>query len=390
MLLLPLLLAAHPLQAQECGVGNVALVHDLSQVAFTEWSGQVDELLSALYSGQDTAATKEAVNALAEEVGKAEEEGRLDAEDSAKLQDALSYLWHRADELEKGWQAVAEGRFGDARTQANQLADRVRETSESGMLCEEEKDGLVAAAWRLWNIADGLSKTEGLFAAGDRQGAMDKANEVAELAKEYLGYGQISEAQQQAAQTQAQRLHEEASKLSEQSAVSRTPYYNQYDNRIDGGGSCQNTSVAMALGSYGVTVTPDTISSRFGTDKAKTPSGVAEVFNAYASEAGIPQRMRGHYDGTFEGMKQLLDEGKPVIIHGYFTAGHVVVVTGYDETGYFVNDPAGVWAETWKGGYHGSYDGERVHYGKAAFEQAVGTWDGSTPAPLYYAEVYTP
>ena len=171
--------------------------------------------------------------------------------------------------------------------------------------------------------------------------------------------------------------------------VEQVPYFNQYDNGINPGGSCQNTSVAMALQHYGVKITPDTISaSSFGTSTAKSPSGAARVFNHYAARAGIPQRMTGHTTGTFDDLKAELDKGHPVVINGYFTAGHVVLVTGYDESGYFANDPAGQWSERFEGGYAGQpYDGRAVHYGKAAFEQAVGTWDGVTVAPLSYTTI---
>ncbi len=174
----------------------------------------------------------------------------------------------------------------------------------------------------------------------------------------------------------------------EQSVVESTPYYNQYDNDINKGGSCQNTSIAMVLGLYGADVSPDDISRRFGTRKGQTPEGVAEIFNIYAAEYGLGERMEAERSGSFSELKAILDEGKPVIINGYFTRpGHVIVVTGYDENGYFVNDPAGVWNETWKGGYQGSYDGRGVHYDNATFETAVGTLDGRTPEPLWYGKV---
>jgi len=177
----------------------------------------------------------------------------------------------------------------------------------------------------------------------------------------------------------------------EPNIVETTPYFSQYDNDINKGGSCQNTSIAMVLGLYGADVTPDEISRRFGTYKGQTPEGVADIFNTYAAENGIDERMQPERSGSISDLKAQLDEGKPVIINGYFTRpGHVVVVTGYDENGYYVNDPAGVWSETWKGGYQGSYDGRSVHYDNESFETAVGTMDGRTPYPLWYGEVYSP
>lgn len=342
MLLLPALLVLAPSLAQDCGTSNLELVTDIQAV------------------------TQPAV---------------LDAVEPAVAPDEP---W--ADELEQGWEALERGDLTDARTLASAAADLIREAAALGTVSEEEKQALLAEAWRLWTLADGLTKAD---SARGRE-AMDQAHETAELARQYSGHGQITPAQREAVLEHASRLYERA-KNGGTSIVNRVPWFSQYDNGIDPGGSCQNTSLAMALGLYGVVVQPDDISRRYGTDLGKSPEGVARIFNAYASEEGIAQRIDSHRDGTFEDMKRLLDEGKPVIIHGYFTgSGHVVVVTGYDDTGYFVNDPAGVWSERWVGGYQGSYNGRGVHYGTRAFETAVGTWDGNTPAPLWYGEVHTP
>jgi hypothetical protein len=387
-MLLSLLLTVASAPAQDCGSTNVALIHDVSAAAMTEWSSTVHDALSELTSAADAAQAKEDAHDVSDRVREAQEVGSITPEDAAKLLDAMSYLWNRADELERGWEAILDGDFDEARDQAKLVADRVRQATEQGYLCEEQKSALLAQAWRLWNLADGLTKAE----AASGEESKEKAHAVAEMAREYGSYGQISPEQQAGVEKQAGRIYEVGSNATSpdgsKSIVNRVPYFNQYDNRINPGGSCQNTSIAMALGLYGVNVQPDTISGRYGTSFAQSPEGVASVFNTYASEAGISQRIQSHRDGSFAAMKKLLDQGKPVIVHGYFTGyGHVVVVTGYDENGYYVNDPAGVWSERWKGGYQGSYNGRGVRYGKAAFEQAVGTLNGSTYAPLWYGEV---
>ncbi len=165
------------------------------------------------------------------------------------------------------------------------------------------------------------------------------------------------------------------------------PYFCQYENTLDPASSCQNTSVAMVLKYYGWNGTPDTITAEWGKDYAQSPSGLAEVFNDYASKAALGVSLTPHTDGSFAGLKALLDAGKPVIVHGYFTQyGHVVVTVGYDATGYFVNDPAGQWSEVYQGGYSKycdyGYSGKAVHYGKTAFEQAIGP-DGT----IWYHEI---
>ncbi len=174
------------------------------------------------------------------------------------------------------------------------------------------------------------------------------------------------------------------------SPTQSTPYSYQYNNGINPSGSCQNTSLSMLLRHYGVDVTPDAISSRYGTTLAQSPEGLAQVFNTYAEEAGIKQRLKAHRDGTMSDVDRLLDQDKPVIIHGYFTGyGHVLLTTGRTPGGYRVNDPAGQWSETFKGGYPGrtSTNGQGVVYSAAAFERAVGTSNGTTPLPIWYHEI---
>ena len=62
--------------------------------------------------------------------------------------------------------------------------------------------------------------------------------------------------------------------------------------------------------------------------------------------------------------------------------GHVLVVTGYDEGGYYVNDPAGTWSQIFKGGYRNAWnestEGRNIYYRKDAFERAIATYDGYT------------
>ena len=385
-----LLLALAQVHAQSCDVASTsALVHDVSRAAQAAWAASVEDALGFLTDQMAAATAKDQAHAVADQVRQARDEGRIAADDAARLLDALGYVWHRADELDDGWEALADGRFGDARDLAHQVADRVRKAYEQGFLTEAQRDALLGQAWRLWNMADGLARTESLIAQSRKGEAKELAHDTAEQARSFGSYNQLTAEQQAAVEAEAGRLYTMAAKDGTQPA--RMTYYSQYDNGINPGGSCQNTSVAMVLEAYGVHVLPDEISQRFGTQYAQSPEGVADVFNTYAREAGIPQRMVAHRDGTVAGMNSLLDQGKPVIVHGYFTgSGHVVVATGRTAGSYTVNDPAGVWSQQWKGGYHGSYDGRGVRYGSGAFLDAVGTWDGSTSAPLWYGEITTP
>ena len=61
-------------------------------------------------------------------------------------------------------------------------------------------------------------------------------------------------------------------------------------------------------------------------------------------------------------MIQALQAGYVAIVHGYFTNyGHVLVVRGYKDGRYYVNDPAGRWSECFKCGYTtGDYNGGSI------------------------------
>ena len=162
------------------------------------------------------------------------------------------------------------------------------------------------------------------------------------------------------------------------------PYFYQYDNYLHPASSCQNTSIAMVLASFGWRGEPDDITREWGKDYAQSPQGLANVFNTIAQRNSIRARLEPVLNGTLEELQGLLRDGRPTIIHGYFTGyGHVLVATGYDGQTYQVNDPAGVWNQTFGGGYIGG-SGEGVRYNKNSFESAVATSDGWSFLPLWY------
>jgi hypothetical protein len=174
--------------------------------------------------------------------------------------------------------------------------------------------------------------------------------------------------------------------------VPDVPYFYQYANSLHPGSSCQNTSIAMVLRYAGWSGTPDTITARFGKDLAQSPAGLVEVFNTLASEAGLDARLVAHTSGSISGFKALLAEGNPVIVNGYFTGfGHVVVTLGYEGGQYVVNDPAGRWSQTFKGGYPygwSSSAGKAIRYGAVAYEDAISlNSSGGGSLPLWFYEL---
>jgi len=135
--------------------------------------------------------------------------------------------------------------------------------------------------------------------------------------------------------------------------------------------------MAMLLKYYGATgITPDIISNTYGTSQAQTVSGFNTVCNAEAQSYGLTATCVSTSTGTFTALHALLAQGKPVVVHGYFTAsGHVMVILSYTGTEYICNDPAGQWSQQYQyGGYSGTNatEGIQVHYAATAFDDAIG------------------
>lgn len=154
------------------------------------------------------------------------------------------------------------------------------------------------------------------------------------------------------------------------------PYWSQLANASNPGGTCSVTSMAMITDFFGITSaaslgqrTPDYLNSRFGA--RQTVPTLAEVFNVLAAEKGSALRDYGTVAGTFDQLRQRASQGKPTIVHGWFTnSGHIMVVTGYDGVNYTVHDPYGKWLLV-RGQYDTSVSGKNQKYPKAAFEQAI-------------------
>ncbi len=131
------------------------------------------------------------------------------------------------------------------------------------------------------------------------------------------------------------------------------PYFYQYNNAYEPSATCGVTSTAMAINFWlPNNTTPDALYLDFGKAKAQSPSGIASIYTA----KGIASDWTT--TGTRDEIRAHLDQGRPVVAHGFWTgSGHIAVIVGYDDQGWLANDPAGNWEIC-----YGCGSGEKVHY----------------------------
>lgn len=147
------------------------------------------------------------------------------------------------------------------------------------------------------------------------------------------------------------------------------PYRTQLDNQLNPLGSCQVTSLAMCLTYWGIAgyaLMPQLedeltkLAAANGLDP-KEPAGLQALAREYDR---VDDDLT--YSGSVADIRRAIDAGYPCIVHGYFTrSGHVIVIRGYDDTGFYVNDPYG--EAFWEGGksfcvYDTNRTGENLHY----------------------------
>ena len=153
------------------------------------------------------------------------------------------------------------------------------------------------------------------------------------------------------------------------------PWRSQRDNQENPGGSCNVTSCAMVLLFFGKVGNGDgQLEDQLYRECESTglsrndPYHLAELLTRH----GIKDNFRT--DATWDEAKRHLADGNPLIAHGFFTrTGHIIVIRGYNEKGFIVNDPNGEW---WPDGYDTSVTGENLTYSYAMMERTVAP-DGS-------------
>lgn len=140
------------------------------------------------------------------------------------------------------------------------------------------------------------------------------------------------------------------------------PYYSQLDNYYNPTGACNVTSMAMCLQFLGkprrdnVGRFPDEL-YEYALNKGYNrwnPYDLVKIVKDYGGQDTFKE------NAIIEEVQDWLVDGKPTVIHGYFTSfGHIMPVIGYDETGFLVNDPYGEWFST---GYDNNARGAYLHY----------------------------
>lgn len=140
------------------------------------------------------------------------------------------------------------------------------------------------------------------------------------------------------------------------------PHKSQLDNALNPTGACNVTTFAMVMayfqiqGRTNVGQLEDELyryMERNGLSRWE-PLDLAKMGRAYGLKVDFTTRAR------LSDIRKAIAEGRPCIIHGYFTSfGHIIVVRGYDPNGFFVNDPYGEWFAS---GYRNDLSGQNLHY----------------------------
>lgn len=116
-----------------------------------------------------------------------------------------------------------------------------------------------------------------------------------------------------------------------------------------------------------------------------SPQGLKSICESF----GIKDDMTT--GGSLADIRKAIDDYKPVIINGFFTQpGHLVVVTGYNDTGFLVHDPLGKLLNR-EGQAHWVYEmnylnyiyGESIIYSNRVIAAACSAWNYHQTAILF-------
>lgn len=144
----------------------------------------------------------------------------------------------------------------------------------------------------------------------------------------------------------------------------KIPYFSQRDNKIRPHQTCNMTCSAMVVEYFYPGTNAKTAgqledkltrycTSNWGRDAIYYHDKIVKTLAHWGVKSEFSTTT------SFSKIKAHLSSGNPVIYSGKFTrSGHIVVLTGYDNTGFWVNDP---WGEWFSWGYKPT-GGEQTHY----------------------------
>lgn len=161
------------------------------------------------------------------------------------------------------------------------------------------------------------------------------------------------------------------------------PYLSQLNNTYNPYGSCNVTCVAMCLYYLGMprregAQLEDELYLKLE-DMGRSRHNPYDLKYLIETYPGYKDVFREN--GTFADIRGAIDAGHPVIVHGYFTSfGHIVVIRGYDDAGFLVNDPYGEWFSS---GYDNARSGERLHYSHDLIARTCSPESRSNPANIW-------
>lgn len=155
----------------------------------------------------------------------------------------------------------------------------------------------------------------------------------------------------------------------------KVPYYSQLNNAHDPYGSCNVTSLAMCL-AYLQIPHPSYLQfedylyqravnrgwNRF------TPEGLRNLAESFPEVQDDLTR-----EGKLQDIRDAIDQDQPCIVHGFFTEpGHIVVICGYTDQGFIVNDPYG--EPRGLQGYNTNASGRLLHFSSGLVAAACDSW----------------
>ena len=140
------------------------------------------------------------------------------------------------------------------------------------------------------------------------------------------------------------------------------PYHSQLNNADNPRGACNVTCFAMVMNYFKIPRKTNAMQFEDELYRYMDNNGLSrhEPQDLFKLAEAYGLRDELTFRGRATDIRKAIAEGKPCIIHGYFTSfGHIVTILGYDKDGFIVNDPFGEW--TANGYIEGPYGGG-LHY----------------------------